>query len=90
MLTMPKRFHPAEYAQLGAELECDANQKQCQEFAAKFWQSADRAMASLACFALFKAKAIESRLAGRIEEALVAERNAQTVHERDIREENRW
>ena len=90
MLTLPKTFHPAEYAQLGAELECDATTAELAAFASKFGTSTDGAMRALASFALFKCSAICLRRAGRIDEAMVQEGNAQTVYEREIREENRW
>lgn len=89
-LTMPKTFTASEYAQLGAELECDASSAECAAFARKFGTSTDGAMRALACFALFKGEAICLRLAGRIDEAMLAEANADTVYKREIKPENRW
>lgn len=79
-----------DYAELGATLELDADVSELTAFATKHYQSTDGAMATLATFALFTAKAKEQRLRGNIEAALVAERNAQTVYDREIKKGNRW
>jgi hypothetical protein len=79
-----------DYATLGATLELNANIAELTAFAVEHYQSTDRDMAPLAVFALFMAKAREQRLRGNISTALVAERNAQTIYEREIRPDNRW
>ncbi len=89
-LTMPTTFTPSEYAQLGAELECDATSAECAAFARKFGASTDPAMRALASFAMFKGSAICLRLAGRIDEAMIQEGNAECVYKREISETNRW
>ena len=78
------------YAAIGSEIEHNYDSAQCAAFARKYHQSTDGAMASLATFARFVCTAKCERLAGRIDVAQLAELNAQTVYEREIKPANRW
>lgn len=79
-----------DYAAIGSELDHCRSVDDLVSFASKFYQSTDSAMAALATFATFRAKAVEQRLRGNIETALNCERNADTVIRTSIRPENRW
>ena len=79
-----------DYAAIGSQIEHAESIEAQLKFAAKFWQSTDAAMAELACYAIFCAKAREQRLRGNIELAEVAERNADSIYSRCIKPENRW
>ena len=59
-------------------------------FARRFNQTTDAAMRTLANFCAFKATGVCERLAGRIDAAMLAEANAETVYQREITEANRW
>lgn len=83
-------FRTIDYAALGAHLEMNSDPSELRDFAKRFGTSTDGAMRSLACFALFIAKAKQARHTGDIEYAVTNERNAQTVYERDILPANRW
>lgn len=89
MLTMPTKFVPAEYAQLGAELECDATQAQRKEFYEKFRFHGDVIFATLAQFAFWRHSAHCERLAGRIDAAQLAEANAEREYDK-LPPEYRW
>lgn len=80
-----------DYCKLGMMLEHDASTAELARFASRFKGSTDGAMAALATFASFTCTAKCERLSGRcIDLARIAESNAQTVYERDIKPENRW
>jgi hypothetical protein len=79
-----------DYALLGCTLEVDANTEQLARFASRYRGSTDGAMAALAMFASFTCTAKCERLAGRIDAAMLAEKNAETVWQREIKRENRW
>lgn len=89
------RFEPSDphsaidYARLGSELE-HADSATLAAFARRFGVSTDGPMRSLATFALFLCTARCERLAGRIDAAMLAEANAETVYQREITETNRW
>lgn len=79
-----------DYRKLGAWLELDASSGELGRFSRDMWQSTDGAMRSLATFASFLCTAKCERRAGRIDAAMLAEANADTVYQRDILPENRW
>lgn len=79
-----------DYAALGAELESNANSGELAAFARRFGMSTDGAMRTLATFCAFKATGVCERLAGRIDLAMIAEGNAETVYQREMTAANRW
>lgn len=79
-----------DYAALGSELEHSSDTAALAAFSRKFDQSTDGAMRALATFAHYRCTAVCERLAGRIDAAMLAEANAETVYQREIRAENRW
>lgn len=79
-----------DYAALGADLESRGNGAELAAFARRFGMSTDGAMRSLATFCSFKSTGVCERLAGRIDAAMLAEANAETVYQRDITPANRW
>lgn len=78
------------YQLIGSCLEQTKDQDELAKFRNKFKGSTDSAMASLATYASFRLSSLCLRVAGRINEADLAEMNAYTVHERDIKIQNRW
>lgn len=78
------------YKEIGSRLEHTEDQDELAEFKKKYWRSTDSAMASLAVYALYRLSSMCERKAGRINQAQLTERNAQTIYERDIKPENRW
>ncbi len=80
----------AEYAQLGAEIDCDATPSQLERFARKFGTSTDGDMRALATYASFKFRAVRARLEGRIQDALAHEANCTATILFDIHPANRW
>lgn len=89
MLTMPTKFVPDEYAQLGAELEYDATQAQRREFYEKYRFHGDVIFATLAQFAFWLHSARCERLAGRIDAAQLAEDAAENEYNK-LPSEYRW
>lgn len=86
----PSDPHSAiDYAQLGSELE-HSDAALLMAFHRAHDQSTDIAMRALASFAFWSANGKCERLAGRIDAAMLAERNAETVYQREIKPENRW
>jgi hypothetical protein len=80
----------AEYAQLGAEIDCDATEAQLSAFFRKFHQSTDQAMAALATYASFKFHAVRARLDGDIATALEHEATCELIFNHEITPANRW
>lgn len=78
------------YQDIGCELDTTEDLEYLSGFIKKYRQSTDQAMATLATFARFKLESRKLRLAGRINEARLQERNAETVYEREVLLENRW
>lgn len=79
-----------DYAALGSEIEHNYTQRERGAFFRAFEKSTDAHMAALSTFCRFKCEAVGERLAGRIDAAMLAEKNAETVYEREIIPANRW
>lgn len=89
MLTMPLNWTPAEYAQLGAELDADATSAELKEFYEQYRSHGDVILATLAQYAFWCCSARCERLAGRISASMLAEQN--TDHEYNkLPSEYRW
>lgn len=86
---MPKHWTPAEYAQLGAELECDASPAELAAFYRRYNSNGDVILAYLAQFATWKCTARCERLAGRIDAAQLAETECEAWYGK-LPSEYRW
>jgi hypothetical protein len=78
-----------DYAEIGSELEGNANGAELKAFANEHGTSTDPVMRELAGFALFKCSAQSLRLAGRIDEAQLAEYECEAAYKR-LPESARW
>ena len=89
MSTEQVSFTP-DYKIIGSNIQHDYDHHQRGVFWERHWQSTDKHMATLACYARFLWNADRHRAAGREEDAKVQEANAQTVFEREIDPKYRW